>query len=113
MQTIAFASPILPGKTHADREAIESCARGDRQAEHQASRKRAGIERESVWIQSTPGGDVAVVLIEAPDIQAAMGSLATSQDPFDRWFREHIKDVHGMDLAEGFPPPERVLDFRG
>jgi hypothetical protein len=113
MQTIAFAAPILPGKTQTDREAIESCARGDRQVEYQASRKRAGIERESVWIQSTPGGDVAVVLIEAPDIQAAMGSLATSEDPFDRWFRENIKDVHGIDLAEGFPPPEQVLDFRG
>jgi hypothetical protein len=113
MQTIAFAASILPHKTQADREAMESCAHGDRQAEHQASRRRAGIERESVWIQSTPGGDVAVVLIEAADIPAAMGSLATSEDPFDRWFREHIKDTHGMDLAEGFTPPEQVIDFRG
>ena len=113
MQTIAFASPILPGKTQTDRDAMESCAHGDRQAQFQASRRRAGIERESVWVQSTPGGDVAVVLIEAPDIQTAMGSLATSEDPFDRWFREHIKDVHGMDLAEGFPPPEQLIDFRG
>jgi hypothetical protein len=63
-----------------------------------------------VWIQSTPAGDVAV---EAPDLQAAMGSLATSEDQFDRWFREHIKDVHGLDLTEGFLPPEQVLDFRG
>lgn len=113
MQTIAFAAPMLPGKTEADREALASCGSGDRRAEHQASRKRAGIARESVWIQSTPAGDVAVVVVEAPDVQAAMGSLATSEDPFDRWFREHIKDVHGMDLAEGFPPPEQVLDFRG
>jgi hypothetical protein len=113
VQTIAFAAPILPGKTQTDREAIASCAGGDRQAEYQASRRRAGIERESVWIQTTLDGDVAVVLIEAPDIQAAMGSLATSEDPFDRWFRENVKDVHGMDLAAGFPPPEQVLDFRG
>ena len=113
MQTIAFAAPILPGKTQADREVVASCAHGDRQAEHQASRRRAGIERESVWIQSTPGGDVAVVLIKAPDVQSAMGSLATSEEPFDRWFRENLKDIHRMDLAEGFPPPEQVLDFRG
>jgi hypothetical protein len=66
-----------------------------------------------VWIQSTPGGDVAVVVIEAPDVQAAMGGLATSEEPFDRWFREHIRDVHGIDLAEGLPPPEQLLDFRG
>jgi hypothetical protein len=39
--------------------------------------------------------------------------LATSQEPFDQWFREHIRNVHGMDLAAGFPPPEQVLDYRG
>jgi hypothetical protein len=113
MQTIAFAAPILPGKTQSDRDAIASCAHGDRQADYRESRRRAGIERESVWIQSTPGGDVAVILIEAPDIEAAMGALATSEDPFDRWFRGNVKDVHGMDLAAGFPPPEQMLDFRG
>jgi len=113
MQAIAFAAPILPGKTDADRDALASCAQGDRRVDFDASRKRAGITRESVWIQNTPGGDVAVVVIEAPDVQAAMGALATSQEPFDRWFREHIKDVHGMDMSEGFPPPEQVLDFRG
>ncbi len=113
MQTIAFASPILPGMTQTDRDNIESVASGERQADHLASRKRAGIAREAVWIQSTPDGDVAVVLIEAPDIQAAMGALATSEDPFDVWFRGSVKEVHGMDLAEGFAPPDHVLDFRG
>ena len=114
MQAIAFAAPLLPGKTDADREALASCAQGDRRAEHEASRKRAGITRESVWIQRTPDGDVAVVVIESPDIQAAMGALATSDAPFDVWFREHIREVHGMDLAaDDSPPPEQLLDFRG
>jgi hypothetical protein len=112
MQTIAFAAPLLPGKTDADRAALQSCASGDRRAEHEASRKRAGITRESVWIQSTPAGDVAVVLLEAPDIQAAMGAMATSDEPFDQWFRQHILDVHGMDLTEESAPPEQVLDYR-
>jgi hypothetical protein len=112
MPTIAFAAPLLPGKTEADRDALASCANGDRRADHQASRERAGITREAVWIQSTPDGDVAVVVVEAPDIEAAMGALATSDEPFDKWFREHVRDVHGMDLAEGFPPPEQVLDYR-
>jgi hypothetical protein len=112
MPTIAFAAPLLPGKTEADRDALASCANGDRRADHQASRERSGITREAVWIQSTPDGDVAVVVVEAPDIEAAMGALATSDEPFDKWFREHVRDVHGMDLAEGFPPPEQVLDYR-
>ena len=112
MQTIAFAAPLLPGKTDADREALASCGSGDRAADHRASRERAGIKREAVWIQSTPDGDVAVVLIESPDIQTAMGTMATSDDPFDVWFRGHIMDVHGMDITEESAPPEQVLDFR-
>ncbi len=113
MQTIAFAAPLLPGKTDADREALAACANGDRRADHEASRQRAGITRESVWIQSTPDGDVAVVVIESPDIQAAMGALATSDDRFDQWFRQHILEVHGMDMTEESQPPEQVLDYRG
>jgi hypothetical protein len=34
-------------------------------------------------VQSTPGGDVTVVVLEGDDIGAAMGTLATSQEPFD------------------------------
>jgi hypothetical protein len=112
-QALAFAAPLLPGKTDADRDALRSCGEGERKADHEASRQRAGITREAVWIQSTPGGDVAVVLIEADDVGAAMGALATGQDPFDQWFRGHIKDVHGMDLeTDEFAPPEQVLDYR-
>ena len=36
--------------------------------------------------------------------------LATSDDPFDQWFRELIKEVHGIDMSESGPPPELVLD---
>jgi hypothetical protein len=112
-QAIAFAAPLLPGKTEADRSALNSCWHGDRKAQHEASRKRFGITRESVWIQSTPDGDVAVVLLEGHDLAAALEGLAASGESFDQWFREHVRDVHGIDLAAGFPPPELALDFRG
>jgi hypothetical protein len=64
-----------------------------------------------VWIQSTPAGDVAVVYMEADDLAAAFTTLGTSDEPFDRWFRDLIRDVHGVALEKGFPPPEQVLDF--
>lgn len=70
------------------------------------------MTREAVWIQSTPGGDMAVVLMEADDLEAALKVIATSDEPFDRWFRDHVRDVHGIALEEGFPPPEQILDFR-
>lgn len=112
MQSVAFAVPILPGKTETDRAAMASCADGEKQREHQASRSRHGVSRESVWIQQTPAGDLAVVYLEADDLQAALQGYGSSSDPFDVWFRELLKDVHGIDLAAGFPPPEQVLDFR-
>jgi hypothetical protein len=112
MQSVAFAAPILPGKTEEDRSAMQSCSQGERREAHEASRKRHGINRETVWIQQTPGGDVAVVYLEADDLQAAFAGLGSSQEPFDRWFRESIRDIHGIDLEQGFPPPEQTLDFR-
>jgi hypothetical protein len=57
-------------------------------------------------------GDVAVVYLEAEDLPAAFASLGSSQEPFDRWFRDVIREVHGIELAEGFQPPELMLDYR-
>jgi hypothetical protein len=102
---------MLPGKTDADRAAMASCRDGARKEAYEDARRRAGITREAVWIQSTPAGDVAVVYMEADDLAAAFTTLGTSDEPFDRWFRDHIRDVHGVALEEGFPPPEQVLDF--
>ena len=111
MPAIAFAAPLLPGKTEIHRLAMESCWRGSRREAYQDARRRAGISKESVWIQSTPSGDLAVVCIEADDIGVALAALGESQEPFDRWFRDHFLEVHGISLDEGFPPPVLVLDF--
>ena len=47
----------------------------------------------------------AIVTIEGDDLQSAFGKIATSDQPFDRQFREFVKDVHGVDLAKD-PPPD-------
>lgn len=112
MQTIGFIAPLLPGKTETDRAAMISCWQGERRRDHEASRRRLGITREAVYIQSTPGRDVAVIYWEADDVEAALKGMATSDDPFDRWFRDHVRDAHGMNVEEGFPPPEQVMDYR-
>lgn len=111
MQSVAFAFPLLPGQTEADRIALASCWSGARKEAYQDARRRAGIIREAVWIQPAPGGDVAVVYLEADDLTAAFTVLATSAEPFDRWFRDHVRQVHGIALGEGLTAPELVLDF--
>ena len=112
MPSIGFIAPLLPGKTEIDRSAMISCWRGDRRSAHQASRQRLGITREATFIQPTPSGDVAVVYWESDDLDMAFKGIATSTDPYDRWFRDHVRDVHGMNVEDGFPPPEQVLDYR-
>jgi hypothetical protein len=37
--------------------------------------------------------------------------MAKSEEPFDAWFRDHVRDVHGTRLEDGFTPPEQMLDF--
>lgn len=110
--SIAFSIPLLPGHTDLDRRMMNSCWHGERTEQHASSRRRHGITRESVWIQTTPQGDMAVVVIESQDMAAALGGLARSDSEFDVWFRDHIRDVHGIDLQEGLAPTEQVLDYR-
>ena len=111
VQCVAFAVPLLPGQAEAVRVALASCQAGARKEAYQDARRRAGIIREAVWIQPAPGGDVAVVYLEADDLAAAFTILRASAEPFDRWFRGHAGQVHGIALEEGFTAPERVLDF--
>ena len=111
MQSVAFAARLLPGQTEAARVVLASCQAGARKEAYQDARRRAGIIREAVWIQPAPGGDVAVVYLEADDLAAAFTIVGTSAEPFDRWFRDHVHQLHGIALDEGFTAPELVLDF--
>lgn len=111
-QTICFALPLLPETTDADRDEMLACWRGERAAAHRASRARHGITREATWIQSTPAGDLAIVLLESDDLAASLYGIATSSGPFDAWFRDHVQRVHGLDLAGGIHLPEQILDYR-
>lgn len=76
--------------------------------------RRRGGRRESparpCGHQETPDGTVAVVYLEADDVGAAMQHIATSQEPFDSWFRERMGEVHGIDLAGPGPAPQQVID---
>lgn len=112
MPMIAFASPLLPGMTDVDREAMTSFQSGERKVAYEDSRRRAGIRREAAWIQTTPNGDFAVVYMEADDLAGAFAALGGSNEPFDRWFRDHVRHVHGFSLEDDFHAPELILDYR-
>ncbi len=107
MASFAFVAPLLPGKEEVDRKMFETLNGEEKQA-YVAARRGQGVTRETVWHQKTPMGTFAIVLLEADDVGAAFGKIATSSEPFDQRFRDFIKDVHGIDLAKD-PPPEVSL----
>jgi hypothetical protein len=113
MGSIAFVLPILPGKEDVDRATMQRFATGDEKDAFAASQRSHGITRHAVWHHETPQGTVAIVLIEADDIERALSGSAVSQEPFDQRFREFVRDVHGVDLAND-PPPQvsAVIDSR-
>lgn len=111
MPHVGFALPVLPGRTGLDREALASCWRGDRRAAYEDARRRAGITKEAVWLQTLHTGDLAVVHLEADDLDAAFGVLGASLAPFDQWFRDHVQRVHGVSLADEALVSELLLDY--
>jgi hypothetical protein len=107
-----LVAPIVQAKTDLLRLAARSQAPGgERHTAYEASRQRHGITREMAWIQPTPMGDLSVVYIEADDLEAMFDGLGGSQDPFDVWFREQTREVHGINLEDGVPSPEQILTF--
>ena len=112
MPSIAFVAPVVPGKTDRLRESAQTHAPGsERRAAYEASRERHGITREMAWLQPTPIGDLTVVDIEAVDLDAMFAGLGSSQDPFDVWFREQTRELHGIEIEDGVPSPELMMSF--
>lgn len=99
-----------PGKEEVDREMLAGLSvQGQARDAYIAARRAQGLKRETVWHQKKPNGTLAIVVLEGDDVQSALGVSATSDDPFHRQFRDFVKDVHGVDLANDPPPDIRQL----
>ena len=110
MPIFAFVAPILPGKEQLDAETFEQFTASDGREAYLAARRAAGMTREAVWHQKTPdGATLAIVMLEAGDVEAAFRHIATSDAPFDQRFRAMIQEVHGFDLASAPAPDVRLI----
>ena len=108
MAEVAFALPILPGQEQLDRETLEELETA-RRDEYLAALADAGITRHAVWHQETPDGTLAVVYMEVDD-ESGVARFGASDAPLNSWFREQMKQVHGIDIAAAAPPPKKVHD---
>lgn len=107
-QTVIIVAPILPGKAEAWRRFMQELS-GSRRSEYEASRRRLGIRVERAWISETRRRATGIILIEADSLEAALAALATSDHPFDSWFRAQLLTLQGLDLTR--PDPTFLSDL--
>lgn len=106
---IGMVFPVLPGKSDA---LIAFAHKLVNERKDEYNEAQASVLRESWFLQQTPNGDVVVVYFEAPDPAAVFAGLASSQEPFDVWFREQVLDTTGVDLAQpGGSLPTQILNW--
>lgn len=113
MKRFSFCAPVVPGKEPVIRE-MTSLLKGDLRADFIRSRKAAGVATERVFLQTTPKGQVIVLVwdTERP-VKQVFAHYATSTDAFDKRFAGFLSDVHDIDITETSkePQPECLIDW--
>ncbi len=99
MRAITFALPILPGKQEAWRRCLQEMLDVYR-SDYEAFRRRLGMTKVSVWLTEMPGGNMVIVHIEAEELETILPKLAASDHAFDRWLRQHVLELHGLDVTQ-------------
>ena len=98
MSGIVLTFPILAGKVEAWRRFCQELS-GSRRQMYEASRQQLGITFERLALVETAFGSTAVTTLEALDVNRALGQIIASNLPFDRWYRERLQELHGVNLA--------------
>ena len=98
-----YTIPILPGGIELMKKWNEENIVNNK--EHDAVFMAAGITHEQVWIQHLPqqNQDFVVASYETSDPEQSFKVLATSKEPWAVKFREHLKNVHGLDIVQSLP----------
>jgi hypothetical protein len=106
MANMAFAVPIQPGKTEAWKQFMSEIG-GSRWEDVQALAGSVGLERARGWLQTTPNGDMAVLVLEGPGAHKWRQTVATSDHPAAKWLREMAENVYGVGTGP-FTEPQPV-----
>lgn len=103
----AAALPLLPHKTARVHE-FATELNGIHAVEFEESLLRLGFGL-TLFVQHTPEVDLVISVVEGNEPASALGELAGSQHPFDRWHIQQISDQTGIDLSAPPPPPNEQL----
>lgn len=115
MPLIVRTFPVLPGKEEDIRKLAAELA-GPRREEAREFYKSFGVVRESWHYQETPHGPLVIGVTEiADDPVAKAQEYAESNRPFDRWFKDQVRNLTGIDpdVQPLGPPSEVIFDTQG
>lgn len=96
---VATVLPILPGKTQEWRDFVAEIT-GPRWQEFVASRQRMGL-RQRVFYQSTPNGDLSVVVIDGAEPRRFAQWFASSE-PLARWVSRRLQELTGVNVGQAW-----------
>jgi hypothetical protein len=112
MSLVVRAFPLAPGK-EAELESFAEELRTRRAAEAADFYRRFGVSRESWHLQRTPHGTwvIGVTEIVERPVAVAAEQYAHSEEPFDRWFKDRVHALTGINPDEQPLGPPTVCLF--
>jgi hypothetical protein len=90
---------------------------GERAGESSEFYRGLGVVHESWHLQQTPAGPLVIVVTEIAEaevkLENAASAYATSQRPFDRWFKDRVFYLTGVspDRDPLGPPTTSIFEF--
>jgi len=91
--------PLSPGKQEAWRRFCQ-ILQGSRRGDYDAWRERMGITQEDAWLSQTAQGDLVRIHLEVEHPEHVLADLAASHRSFDRWLRQQLLELHGLDIMQ-------------
>jgi len=75
---------------------------------------RLGVSRETWHLQQTPAGPWVIAVTEIADVEQTAREYAGSEEPFDRWFKDQVLYLTGINPDQDplGPPTETVFEWR-
>jgi hypothetical protein len=101
MAKLTIVLPIRAGQSEPFRRFVQELQES-RRVDFEAACRRWGLRSLAIWLAAARPSDLVVAQVElAADLAEAEERFARSQQPFDQWITERVRELHGVDLSNG------------